>query len=133
MHSGSYFYCTCFRLVSLTFIILTTSAFGDKNNFNSLPTNICPELEEKIRQSDDKLLESYIFLKSFVKQITTQYSLSLTMSEAASLIEKNIDQYNFPNETKISLLRLIDFIHSFESNVTLSAAYVNFLVPFEWI
>ncbi len=133
MRSGCYFYCTCFRLVSLTLILLITSAFGDEINFNPLSADAYHELEERIKQSDDALLESYKFLKSFVKQINTQYSLSLTMSEAANLIEKNIDQYNFPNETKVSLLRLIDFIQSFESNIVLSAAYINFLVPFEWL
>ncbi len=129
------FHCSsnCFRLVSLIFIILMTCAFGNENTFDPLSNQCYDRLEERIKQSDDTLLESYEFLKAFIKQVNSKYNLSLTMLDAANLVEKNIDQYNFSNETKISLLRLIEFIQSFESNIPLASSFANLLGPFEWV
>lgn len=74
----------CFRLVSLIFIILATSSFRNQDNFDPLTTETYDQLEKRIKHSDDALLESYKFLRSLIKQINSQYNLSLTISEAAN-------------------------------------------------
>ncbi len=135
MYGGFYFPCNRSWLVSLIFIsfsFFTLYGFSKENisTFSKLETY--DQIEKEIGQSDNLLMDSYSFLHSFIRKINAECNLSLTIKEAASLIKDNLDLYHFSDETRTSLLRLIESIQSFEDSLALNTAYIQ-LVPFEWM
>jgi len=73
-------------------------------------------LEASVDQSNNVLYECYLFLKSFVFEINSQYNTDMKFEEAIAHIKQNIKQFNFTPELEYSICDLIHIFENIEQN-----------------
>ncbi|MBM3202085.1 MAG: hypothetical protein FJZ56_06735 [Chlamydiae bacterium] len=73
--------------------------------------------EDSSTHTRQALVDGYYLLNSLVQEINAKYKTSITLKDAANLVQANIAQFQLPLEAQSSLIALIEFIDIFESKI----------------